>query len=88
MGRKFPYHKNMGKIHSGSGWIIKVQANEHPPIHAHVLHPDGKATVTPDGEVVNAGVPRAVVAAARAWVVAHAESVEAEWHRMNNPRRR
>ncbi|MDP2254364.1 MAG: hypothetical protein Q8J60_09305 [Thiobacillus sp.] len=82
----------MGRIHSGNGWIIKVQANKHPPIHAHVLHPNGKATVTLAGEVANAGGPRTVVAR---WSsppapgsVAHAEIVEAEWQRMNNPRRR
>jgi hypothetical protein len=65
-----------------------VQVNEHPPIHAHVLHPDRKAAVMLDGEVVNTGVPQAVLATARAWIVAHAEIVEAEWLRMNNPRRR
>lgn len=88
MEKQFPYKEGMGKIHGGNGWIIKVQADEHPPIHAHVLHPDGKATITLAGEVVNSGVPRAVLAAARAWIVAHAEIVEAEWQRMNNPRRR
>lgn len=78
----------MGKIHSGNGWIVKVQGDEHPPVHAHVLHPDGKATVALDGTVCNAGVPRAVLVQARAWVLTHADLVEAEWRRMNNPRRR
>lgn len=78
----------MGKIHSGNGWIVKVQGDEHPPIHAHVLHPDGKATVDLDGTVQNAGVPKTVVAQARDWVLAHADQVEAEWRRMHNPRRR
>jgi hypothetical protein len=31
----------MGKIYSGNGWIVKVQGDEHPPVHAHVLHPNG-----------------------------------------------
>lgn len=88
MGKQFPYLERLGKVHNGNGWIVKVQANERPPVHAHVLHPDGKATVTLDGVVVNTGVPRAALAAARAWVVAHAEIVEAEWLLMNNPRRR
>jgi DNA-binding XRE family transcriptional regulator len=55
-----------------------VQANEPPPIHAHVLHPDGKATITLDGVVANTGVPRAALTTARAWVIAHAKIVENE----------
>lgn len=78
----------MGKIHSGNGWILKVQGDEHPPVHAHLLHPDGKATVALDGSVRNAGVPRGIVAQASAWVLAYTDIVEAEWQHMNNPRRR
>lgn len=78
----------MGKIHSGDGWIIKVFGNEHPPVHVHVIHPNGLATIALDGAVLNAGVPKAVLAHARAWVLAHADLVEAEWQLMNNPRRR
>jgi len=56
----------MGKIYSGDGWIIVVRGNEHPPIHVHVLHPDGKAAVYLSAKVVNAGVPAKVLRAARA----------------------
>jgi len=56
----------MGKIYSGDGWIIVVRGNEHPPIHVHVLHPDGKAAVYLSGKIVNAGVPAKVLRAARA----------------------
>jgi hypothetical protein len=70
----------MGKLYSGEGWIIVVRGNEHPPVHAHVLHPDGK--------VVNAGVPAKVLRAAQTWIDANAKDVRREWATMNNPRRR
>lgn len=78
----------MGRIHSGDGWIIKVHGDEHPPVHAHVLHAAGKASIALNGTTINAGVPPTVIVCARAWIVAHPEIVEAEWQRMNNPRRR
>lgn len=78
----------MGKIFTGDGWIIKVQGDEHPPIHAHVLHADGKASIAIDGTVKNSGVPAKVVAAATHWIIENAATVEAEWTNMNNPRKR
>jgi hypothetical protein len=78
----------MGKIYTGNGWIIKVHGNEHPPIHAHVLHPHGKAAIALDGEVHNAGVPVKVIAEAVAWMAANPGKVEDEWAKMNNPRKR
>ena len=78
----------MGKIYSGDGWLIKVQGDDHPPVHAHLLHPDGKALLALDGTVKNSGVPAKVVAAASTWIVDNAAAVEAEWARMNNPRTR
>jgi len=78
----------MGKLYSGEGWIIVVRGNEHPPIHAHVLHPDGRAAVYLSGKVVNAGVPAKVLRAAQAWIGANIETVRCERVTMNNPRRR
>jgi hypothetical protein len=78
----------VGKISSGDGWIIVVRGNEHPPVHVHVLHPDGKAAVYLSGKVVNAGVPAKVLRAAQAWIDANAKVVRREWLTMNNPRRR
>jgi len=75
----------MGKIYSASNWLIKVQGNEHPPVHVHVLHPDGRASIALDGSVLNHGVPPAVIAQALAWVAANTDAVVAEWQRMNNP---
>lgn len=78
----------MGKIFAGDGWIIKVQGDEHPPIHAHVLHADGKASISIDGSVMNSGVPARVIAIASRWIVENATVVEVEWKKMNNPRKR
>ena len=78
----------MGKIYSGDGWIIKVHGDDHPPVHAHVLHAGGKASVAIDGSVVNSGVPVKVISEATRWILDNAAVVEAEWTKMNNPRRR
>lgn len=78
----------MGKLFSGEGWIIVVRGNEHPPVHVHVLHPDGKAAVYLSGKVVTAGVPARVLRDAQAWIDAHTKDVRREWATMNNPRRR
>lgn len=78
----------MGKLFSSEGWIIVVRGNEHPPVHAHVLHPDGKAAVYLSGKVVNSGVPVRVLRDAQAWIDAHTKDVRREWATMNNPRRR
>ena len=82
------YNCDMGKLYSGEGWIIVVRGNEHPPVHAHVLHPDGKAAVYLSGKVANAGVPAKALRAAQTWVEANAKHVRREWATMNNPRRR
>jgi len=78
----------MGKLFSGEGWITVVRGNEHPPVHAHVLHPDGKAAVYLSGKVLNSGVPVKVLRAAQASIDAHTQEVRREWATMNNPRRR
>ena len=78
----------MGKVFSGDGWVIKVHGDDHLPIHAHVLHADGKASISVDGTVKNSGVPAKVVAIALDWIVENATIVEAEWTKMNNPRKR
>ena len=75
----------MGKLHQGPNWLIRVYGNEHPPVHVHVVHPDGRAVIHLDGTVLNRGVPAAVLAQATTWVVANAAIVRAEWARMNNP---
>jgi len=75
----------MGKIHDAGNWLIKVQGNEHPPVHVHVLHPDGRASIGIDGTVLNRGVPAAVIAQALVWVADNADLVRAEWARVQNP---
>jgi hypothetical protein len=78
----------MGKIYTGDGWIIKVQGDEHPPVHVHLLHPDGKASISLDGVVLNAGVPERIIALAATWIAQNHASIEAEWAKMNNPKKR
>jgi len=78
----------MGKIFTGDGWIIKVQGDEHPPVHAHVLHANGKASISIDGTVTDSGVPAKVIAAASQWIARNVSTVEAEWTKMHNPRKR
>lgn len=78
----------LGKIYSGEGWIIVVRGNEHPPVHVHVLYPEGKAAVYLPGKVVNAGLPAKVLRAAQAWIDANTKDLRREWVTMNNPRTR
>ncbi|MDD2535308.1 MAG: DUF4160 domain-containing protein [Macromonas bipunctata] len=78
----------MGKVHTGNGWLIRVQGNEHPPVHVHVLHPDGKALIDVDGNVTNDGVPAKVIKQALAWVQDHGDVIATEWAHMNNPTKR
>ena len=77
----------MAKIYATSNWMIKVLNDEHPPVHAHVVHPDGTAAIFLDGSVLNAHqqVPAAVLKAAVAWIVAHEAEIRAEWLRLDNP---
>ena len=58
---------------------------DDPPVHVHVIHPDGKATIQLDGATTNSGVPGAVLVQAKAWVALNAAAIRAEWDRMNNP---
>jgi len=76
----------MGKVHAHGNWFLKVFGNEHPPVHVHVIHPDGKAVVYLDGSVVmGKPVPDAVISQVVAWVAAHETEIRAEWRRMDNP---
>ena len=49
---------------------------------------DGKASISVDGIVKNSGVPAKVIAAATDWIVGNPVTVQAEWTKMNNPRKR
>lgn len=78
----------MGKLHQSNNWLIRVQGNEHPPVHVHVLCPQGRAALYLDGHVVNSGVPAAVLKQALSWMAVHHDLIHAEWARMNNPIKR
>ena len=73
----------MGALYKQQGITIRVNGNEHPPIHAHVLHADGKALVYLNGKTLNRGVPDVVLKVAQAWIAAHKLEIEAEWQRWN-----
>lgn len=88
MEKYFLYHVCIGKIFTGNGWIIKVQGAEHPPVHVHLLHPNGKAVMFLDGKVANSGVPVRVIAEAQVWIVQNVALVMSEWAAMGNPEKR
>ena len=88
VGKSLLYDGAIGRLHSGEGWIIVVRGNEHPPVHAHVLHPGGKAAVYLSGKTLNSGVPAKALRAAQDWIAANPEDVRREWAKMNNPRTR
>ena len=61
---------------------------EHPPVHVHLLHPDGKAVLFQDGTAINTGVPSRIVAEAAAWIATNSTIVMAAWRAMGNPEKR
>jgi hypothetical protein len=73
----------MGMLYKQDGITIRVNGNEHPPVHAHVIHADGKAIVYLSGKTINSGVPLAVLKSAQAWILAHTQDIETEWRRWN-----
>jgi len=75
----------MSTLYRSGNWIIVMHGNEHPPVHVHVLHPDGMASIGMDGTVQNRGIPGKVIAQALAWVASHHADIRAEWGRLNNP---
>jgi Domain of unknown function (DUF4160) len=79
-----PYGKNTYR----DGWILKVQGAEHPPVHVHLLHPDGKALLFLDGTAINSGNPSRIVAEAAAWIASNLFILLAVWQAMGNPEKR
>jgi hypothetical protein len=73
----------MGTIYKTGKFTIRVNGFEHPPVHAHVLHTDGKAIVYLNGTVLNSGVPAAVIAEAKNWISVNAPAVTVEWNKCN-----
>lgn len=73
----------MGTIYKTGKFTIRVNGSEHPPVHAHVLHPDGRAMVYLNGIVKNTGVPDAVMKEAKSWIAANQQAVLDEWNTCN-----
>lgn len=78
-----PYHAQMGTLYKQDGITIRVNGNEHLPVHAHVIHGGGKALVYLNGKTINSGVAPASLKTAQAWILAHAQDIETEWLRWN-----
>jgi len=83
-GKNFPTLPDMGTLHRAGNWLVKVQGNEHPPVHVHILHPDGRASIGLEGSVLNRGIPASIIAQALAWVADNQTLIRAEWERMHN----
>ena len=73
----------MGTIYKTGKFTIRVNGYEHPPVHAHVTHTDGRAMVYLDGSVKNIGIPDAVMAQAQRWINANQQTVIDEWNTCN-----
>ena len=73
----------MGTIHKTGLMTIRVNGNEHPPVHAHVTHTDGRAMIYLSGRIVNSGVPDSVIAQAKDWIDANRSAVTDEWNKCN-----
>lgn len=65
----------MGALFKQHGITIRVNGNEHPPVHAHVLHADGNALVYLTGKTLNRGVPADALKLAQAWIKEHADEI-------------
>jgi len=73
----------MGTIHKTGKMLIRVNGSEHPSVHAHVTHTDGRAMIYLNGTVKNSGVPEAVIAEAKRWIAENEQVVIDEWNRWN-----
>ena len=73
----------MGTVYKTGKFTIRVNGFEHPPVHAHVTHTNGKAIVYLNGTVLNSGVPVAVMTAAKNWISANNQAVITEWNTCN-----
>ncbi len=73
----------MGTIYKAGKFIVRVNGFEHPPVHAHVTHTDGRAMIYLNGAVKNTGIPELVLNEAMVWIAANTQAVILEWNRCN-----
>ena len=73
----------MGTIYKSGKFTIRVNGFEHPPVHAHVTHTDGRAMVYLNGSIKNTGIPDTVMAQAQSWIDANQQEVIDEWNTCN-----
>jgi hypothetical protein len=73
----------MGTIYKTGKFTIRVNGFEHPPVHTHVMHSDGRAMVYLNGKIKNTGIPEHVMTEAKNWIAANTQTVILEWNTCN-----
>lgn len=73
----------MGILFKNGNWWIRVNGDEHPPVHCHLVHPDGDALLFLSGKTLNRHVPADALAQAQAWISEHEDAIRSEWNRLN-----
>lgn len=65
----------MGILFRSGNWWVRVNGDEHPPVHCHVIHPDGDALIFLSGKALSRRVPQGVMQAAWSQAVQHEEDI-------------
>ncbi|RHA64043.1 DUF4160 domain-containing protein [Bifidobacterium pseudocatenulatum] len=61
------------------GIIITMNADDHVPPHIHARYQGHEASFTFDGNLLKGDLPRKQRKLVEAWVLLHAEELEADW---------
>lgn len=61
------------------GIIITMNADDHVPPHIHARYQGHEASFTFDGNLLKGDFPRKQRKLVEAWVLLHAEELEADW---------
>lgn len=67
------------------GIIITMNADDHVPPHIHARYQGHEASFTFDGNLLKGDLPRKQRKLVEAWVLLHAEELEADWELAFNP---
>ncbi|NMM93454.1 DUF4160 domain-containing protein [Bifidobacterium oedipodis] len=66
------------------GIIISMNYDDHNPPHIHARYQDYEASFTLDGELDKGDMPSKQRKLVAAWIVLHAEELEANWSLASN----
>lgn len=61
------------------GIIITMNAGDHVPPHVHARYQGHEAAFTFDGQTLKGNLPRKQRTLVEAWILLHAEELEADW---------